>query len=471
NIQNKSYAGVKKHVEHDPNIKHSNKDIYDDRTQYNQSEILISKEDLLALKEKRYKVDLLKHNYSAYQSRHYKNMFDSFEDFMQYKEKNSSFDKSMVVTFGNKNDQDKLIEPETPMCFADDDTKQILINQSNALADYARSFNKRNKYLKIAEYTTNVDESTPHLHAQLIPLGRTAKGKASMSLNAALKAEFKYKTGKSIKDNRKVLSWFRNAEDSYLIQCMNKYMPQQYELTRTGEHYADFDTYKKFSNNLHNKLEVNRIETQKIDSFKQNIQKTKHDLAKFIRTENPNHTVSQKEVKHEQPEPIKTDRGFQQHLNSNILFLLNSSINIIDKSKKRNEESINKANLQIAKIADNFYKEFMNLGDKTRKLVTDFKHPQMLTFRNSDRTMSKEDYLVACLQQKTENISQRSNELDLRQKNLEIREQALKEKEERYKREHKLNSKYMRILSEQRREKNDQLMQQHNQSRGPHFHM
>lgn len=94
---------------------------------------------------------------------------------------------------------------------------------SAGLADYAKSFNKRNPHVVMFDTYIHMDEKgAPHLHAHIMPYvntGINSKGrpkKPSTSLNRALRETY------GVVDTRACMRKFRDSEDHALIDSMNK---------------------------------------------------------------------------------------------------------------------------------------------------------------------------------------------------------------------------------------------------------
>lgn len=329
NIKNQSFSGIKKHVQHDKNLNHSNANIDYSKSFLNDHDVILNEQDLQNLKEERYQKQFEKYNAAQKKSRHTSNMFDSVDEFVKSKEKKFSFDKSAVATFGNKENQDNLLSGKT-----DTEKEAILKKQSIGLAEYAKSFNQRNKYLKVGQYTTNVDEFTPHVHMQLIPLGKTAKGKPSMSLNTALKAEYQYQTGNSIKDTRKALSWFRENEDNALVDHVSRSLGLNYDLNRTHEHVEDFDSYKKIKVKLEEKNRLANEQAQMIKKQQTLMINSKTKVIDFIQDKEPTHKVTANK-KITEPKEVITQDGYNQHLHTPASNLFGYAWEVIKKETKR----------------------------------------------------------------------------------------------------------------------------------------
>lgn len=135
--------------------------------------------------------------------------------------KKGHYDERLVATFGSMNsirDLVNVIHDARYKCDGYTTMNEREIHSkiqrglSNGLASYAKGFNKRNKYLTMTEYRTNVDEAgAPHVRAQVIPRGHTKTGKASSSLNRALCEQF------NTDDNREAMRQWRAEEDKAIV--------------------------------------------------------------------------------------------------------------------------------------------------------------------------------------------------------------------------------------------------------------
>ncbi|WP_395389510.1 hypothetical protein [Fructilactobacillus frigidiflavus] len=252
-VKNASFKGISLHVKHDKNLNHSNKDIDFDKTKFNVSETLISFDEIKKIENDLFKSEFSEYNEKQKASGHKSRMKKDVHQYVM--DKSQSFDKTVVATFANKQIQDKLLEGKS-----EEEKNRILELESKALADYAKNFNERNVNIQIAKYITNVDESTPHVHAQIIGAGdRSEKGKLSISFSNMIKRAYRENNnGNTVTDSRQALSWWRKKEDQALVDSFNKFLSPElgidFNLYRTGEHIADFDSYKRIKEvNEHDK--------------------------------------------------------------------------------------------------------------------------------------------------------------------------------------------------------------------------
>lgn len=237
----KSWSGLKKHMEHDPSIKHSNAFLNSTESQffrkYNQHKVLINygawtekkfgsfvKEHDSKMKDKKrqfgsvarfLKVDGSGKKRTLQPALTYVEKLSNEEDWKQFKSTLEKKLQSYKWTSGPKKGQHL-----TPS-----EAREMALNTvSKGFEVYANSFNKRNPNLHMFEYYVHMDEEgAPHLHSQVMPfteMGKTKKGnlkKPSWSLNTALAKQYN-----SPRKNKENLSKFRKQEDQALIDSMNQ---------------------------------------------------------------------------------------------------------------------------------------------------------------------------------------------------------------------------------------------------------
>lgn len=356
-IKNSSFKGVKKHVEHDASLNHENKDIIPSRTKYNITEDLISNADFNSTMENRYHDKFIKYNRGRKKSGHTSAMYKNVDDYIKARfnrKTNHSLDKTAVVTFGNKQNQDSIfgyIDAVSHGKVKKNNIHMVLSNQSKNLANYARGFNNRNKYLKIKRFTTNLDESTPHVHIQLIPLGVTSSGNPSISINNAIKCEYHYETGRNISNSRNAMKWFREKEDNSLVDTFDRTYAH-YHLIRTNKHIGDFGTYKKVKQEAEKKLVKDKVAYN-----------TK--ITNYIKEKEPHHRILLKDANSnddntsdDYSDEVQTDKGYKQHVNNYTSRLLESALNVLRRSKQRFLDEIEKKRSEIKnaekKLSDKF---------------------------------------------------------------------------------------------------------------------
>lgn len=266
----KSWSGMRKHMEHDPNLKHKNEYLNTDESKqlrkYNSHKVLINFDDWAENKFG----DFVKEHDETMKDRRRK--FKSVKRFLEvdgngnerkvkplmaYTEKLSNeadwhdFRDDLIKrlqhytwTSGNKKGQFLTADEAKDMAY-----KTI----EKGLEKYADGFNDRNKNLFMFEYYTHLDEEgSPHLHSDVMafvePTGKTKTGKIkkpSTSLNRALAEQYNNK-GKS-KEN---LKRFREQEDQALIDAMNDTLENQLGIKNAFELVRKTDVDKALETGL-----------------------------------------------------------------------------------------------------------------------------------------------------------------------------------------------------------------------------
>lgn len=237
----KSWSGMEKHMEHDPNINHENEYLNTDESKrlrkYNYHKILINYDDFtenafgayvkdhdahMLDKTRKYgsvkrflRVDDHGHARSIQPALDYMEKLSNKYDWHDFRDKLIKKLQHYKWTSGKKKGQ-QLTADE-----AEDVAYKVI---AQGLKNYADGFNDRNPNLKMFEYYVHMDEEgAPHLHAHVMPFvesqGLTKKGrikKPSFSLNTALATQYHRK-----RYNKANLKKFRDQEDNKLIDCMN----------------------------------------------------------------------------------------------------------------------------------------------------------------------------------------------------------------------------------------------------------
>lgn len=295
NFENKkSWAGIKKHLEHDDKINHKNEYLNTDESkklrQYNQHKILINYHDFV------------NSAFGSYVKEHDKNLKDkkhaygSVDRFLKVdstgKQRKLQPAQAYVEKFADEENYHKILkelQKELLHCYYSGQNTTLTLEQAhhealkavaNGLENYADGFNKRNPNLKMFEYYTHLDEKgAPHLHARVMPFyqpqGKTKTGKAkkpSWSLNKALQAQY----GGTSKDNKQRLSKFRKQEDEALISSMNK----------AFENYLGKDKLKLFR-----KTDSKEVATGL--NHEEYVAKKQNDAALDIQIKNEQNTLNQ----------------------------------------------------------------------------------------------------------------------------------------------------------------------------------
>ena len=265
NVQSsKKWSGLKHHMQHDPNVNHSNKDIEKSLTKYNVHGVIAHKDKIL------------KQHYGQFIAEHdakQKRSDRKYGSIAAYLEKQHGQPEiTAVATFGSKellksfNDQlyqetlrNKTFKGNLSRV---NFNRHLLATYAYGLTKYAQGFNKRNSHITLTEYYAHLDESGAyHLHFEGIPRGHTATGKPSERFTRALVEQYGTDDEKHAKGNKEkgidYMRKWRAQEDEALVRCMNAAFkerfktPVKFELTRTGVALKlPMDSYKKHAEEI-----------------------------------------------------------------------------------------------------------------------------------------------------------------------------------------------------------------------------
>lgn len=292
----KSWSGLRKHMEHDPNIQHENEFLNTEESKqlrkYNTHKVLIDYDDFT---EKAFGSFVKEHDTHMIDKTR---KFGSVKRFLRVNDRgqlrSTQPAQAYMEKLSNKYDwhdfRDKLIKrlqhykwtsgsKKGQFLTADEAKNVAYITIAKGLEKYADGFNERNPNLKMFEYYTHLDEEgAPHLHAKVMPFvqpqGLTKKGrmkKPSFSLNTALATQYKRK-----RYNKANLHKFREQEDNALINSMNAELEKRLgikeafklirktEIDESLETGLDHDVYKAKASEIHKLEQQKQKNEQKI---------------------------------------------------------------------------------------------------------------------------------------------------------------------------------------------------------------
>lgn len=232
----KSFTRLRKHLEHDPNVKHSNdylNSVESKKLRHLNRHVV--NEDFNKLIEDNYKDYIDKHNQSAVKHGNY--VWTSTDDFILHnahgEQRTSSIGSLMVFKFSDFDDFNNIVDGYTKEMQAknseltDFECKEQFIDACcQGLEEYSKSFHSRNPNLYMTEaYIHGDEEGSPHGHGRILPLTRTNNRGKQMSwgLNRALREQF------GDKDTRNNLSMFRQQEDKMIVEYVNKSLNKLFE--------------------------------------------------------------------------------------------------------------------------------------------------------------------------------------------------------------------------------------------------
>lgn len=260
------WSGIKKHVEHDPNIKHSNLDILKNLTQYNvQGEVYSSAEVKKKLTEF-FGAYVEEHNQKAIEARHPERVFKSVFDFLNRKKKVTA-----VATVGDMETRNELIRQlcpsesyvEVPIPSSPKAKTLVITDPLEAkkfYGVYTNAFQKivsldsRNgelhRHLMPGHYAVHVDEAgAPHIHFEIFPMAKTAKGRPTNSLNQALIDFWKDAKGKNY-TGREALIEYRKLVDRKMTKVLDESFREVY-----GDRFVGLKFWRKGSKDYGRSME------------------------------------------------------------------------------------------------------------------------------------------------------------------------------------------------------------------------
>lgn len=384
----KAWSGMKKHMEHDEKINHSNKFLNTEESkklkQYNQHKILINYEEFVNAA------------FGSYVKEHDKNLKDkrraykSVDRFLNVdstgKERNLKPVQAYMEKFTDKETYEgilSILEEQLRRCHYPGHKELLTPAQAHhealkaiatGLSNYADGFNKRNPNLMMFEYYSHLDEEgAPHIHARVMPFSVSNKKnksgkpkKPSWSLNAALRAQY----GGTSNGNKDRLAKFREQEDTALINSMNEsfeyllgknalklYRKTKVEHVTTGLSHEEYTAKKK--NELRQEINANKAKIKE-----QNNEIAKNDVTlsgqkQAITTNNSTIVNQQKDIA-QQKEEIADNEDTKKNQKEEI----DNNKAVITKQHERLEKQ--------ARLLKKYLSKWNEMLDKCRKVTHKF---------------------------------------------------------------------------------------------------
>lgn len=290
----KGWTGVKKHMEHDPKLNHSNKDILKDLTQYNQSGKAFSDDVIDRRLENYFGTYVEEHDAKAIQNRHPERVYGSVGKYLDSKNKITA-----VATVGDMESRNELIRqlcpkgsyqsikipssPESRTLVVTDPevAKKFYGVYTQALSNFLKTNYKINgascySYFIPGRYSVHVDEAgAPHVHYELYATGKTKKGRPTTSLNQTLVNYAERVTGSHI-SGREALKWYRQFNDRNLARELDRQFKRVY-----GEQFKGLEFYRKGTKDVGRSME-------QVKNIKRETQQAKYELVKSLTEIIPN---------------------------------------------------------------------------------------------------------------------------------------------------------------------------------------
>lgn len=295
------FSGIVKHVSHDPEINHSNKDINFKESQFNKYNNDVS--ELEKWNEEKFSDYVVNHDIKQRKSGHAERQYGSVKSFLSSKNK-----ATLVLTIGNMDIQGKLMKR---FCSSDSyhvekmkdgsdhyvfnlDSKQSIEEAKRFYGCFNRALVsatsnglqwrpkdgrvvKRSDYLFRGRYATNNDEmGISHIHCELGTFGTTRKGnRPTNSLNQALTSLYKAVNGKDV-SGRVATKWYRNNVDRYALRCLEHELHRVYNVPKE-EKILDFDRKSKRDDVVTGRsMEQVKADKKRIADNKKQLDETKH---------------------------------------------------------------------------------------------------------------------------------------------------------------------------------------------------
>ena len=295
------YSGIQKHVEHDQNINHSNKDIVFNETQFNvYDESTTTRQAIDDWNEQHFHDYVEQHDQHQREKGHAERQFGSVKNYLKNKKKATA-----VLTIGNMEVQsqlmkqfcpkdsyqeEKLPDGTTHLVFKlkDENNKPIQNNIAVAKQFYG-CFNRAlikatnnnigwtaNKvhqqrinvgdYLHRGRYATNNDEmGISHIHFEIATFGMTRGGKkrkahVTNSLNQALVSLHQAVTGKTV-SGRAAIKWYRANLDQFALKCLEQELHKTYQVPENKK-ILDFERKTKEDKTIQTGLSMEQLKAQ-----------------------------------------------------------------------------------------------------------------------------------------------------------------------------------------------------------------
>lgn len=320
------YSGIQKHVEHDQNINHSNKDIVFNETQFNvYDESTTTRQAIDDWNEQHFHDYVEQHDQHQREKGHAERQFGSVKNYLKNKKKATA-----VLTIGNMEVQsqlmkqfcpkdsyqeEKLPDGTTHLVFKlkDENNKPIQNNIAVAKQFYG-CFNRAlikatnnnigwpaNKvhqqrinvgdYLHRGRYATNNDEmGISHIHFEVATFGMTRGGKkraahVTNSLNQALVSLHQAVTGKTA-SGQAALKWYRANLDQFALKCLEQELHKTYQVPKNKK-ILDFERKTKEDKTIQTGLSMEQLKAQhqEIADHQKKVQNLQ-DQAKTLNNQN-----------------------------------------------------------------------------------------------------------------------------------------------------------------------------------------
>ena len=400
-----------KHMEHDPNLNHSNKSIQPDLTHLNEHVVVNGSLD-----------DTLKQTYSDFindynQQLKLQKESGKLSDY-NYQKRLKTLDGEtggkkkpvveIVSTLGNVDSTLQLLDmlkiPHNTRYYVDENNNQVAephvqpsgeqqwANINNmAMEEYINWFNE-NTAFNIAQGWTHLDEWSPHIHMEAVVAGHTASGKLSSNPNNAIRESLEMNGITPSNDTRDNLRKFRKLTDTRLIAFYNNALSQyniNLSLVRSGRHGGQTMTdYKADQAKLH------QIQN---DRLKLNKQKNQQNARQQLLEEREKRLSDEKKRWEKEKKQIESDNTTMQTENKKY-------IDAINHATGASTTTIEEALTEFTKV----YKTLMSRYNKTKS--------------NNADLIKQNNQLEQQIHQRLQNVVNRENQVTQRENAVQNRE-------------------------------------------------
>lgn len=400
-----------KHMEHDPNLNHSNKSIQPDLTHLNNHIVVNGSLD-----------DTLKQTYSDFIDNYNQQLklqkeSGKLSDYNYQKRLKTLNGETggkkkpvveIVSTLGNVDSTLQLLDmlkiPHNTRYYLDENNNQVAephvqpsgeqqwadINNM-AMEEYINWFNE-NTAFNIAQGWTHLDEWSPHIHMEAVVAGHTASGKLSSNPNNAIRESLEMNGITPSNDTRDNLRKFRKLTDTRLIEFYNDALSQyniNLSLVRSGRHGGQSMTDYKAD-----QAKLKQIQN---DRLKLNKQKKQQNARQQLLEEREKKLSDEKKRWEKEKKQIESDNTTMQTENKKY-------IDAINHATGASATTIEEALTEFTKV----YKILMNRYDKTKSDNADL--------------IKQNNQLEQQIHQRLQNVVNRENQVTQRENAVQNRE-------------------------------------------------
>lgn len=400
-----------KHMEHDPNLNHSNKSIQPDLTHLNEHVVVNGSLD-----------DTLKQTYSDFindynQQLKLQKESGKLSDY-NYQKRLKTLDGEtggkkkpvveIVSTLGNVDSTLQLLDmlkiPHNTRYYVDENNNQVAephvqpsgeqqwANINNmAMEEYINWFNE-NTAFNIAQGWTHLDEWSPHIHMEAVVAGHTASGKLSSNPNNAIRESLEMNGITPSNDTRDNLRKFRKLTDTRLIAFYNNALSQyniNLSLVRSGRHGGQSMTDYK--------ADQAKLQQIQNDRLKLNKQKNQQNARQQLLEEREKRLSDEKKRWEKEKKQIESDNTTMQTENKKY-------IDAINHATGASTTTIEEALTEFTKV----YKTLMSRYNKTKS--------------NNADLIKQNNQLEQQIHQRLQNVVNRENQVTQRENAVQNRE-------------------------------------------------